>query len=367
MSRITKAILTPHLFIRDLLLKRYPIKYSELKCSIDEIVGIKAALSEIEAIDESISNTLQIDAVFTWVDSSDLEWQKKFRKYEHVESKLRSPAATDQARFENHDELYFAVDSVLKNIKWIRRIFIVTDSQIPKWLASLSKDARDKIVIVDHTEIIESQYLPTFNSHVIEANLYKIKDLSEEFIYFNDDVYVARDLSKSHFFRSNGLASVFTSNKVVADLTTKRATATSYASQNTIKLLNQHYGQVPSNLLQHTYIPLKKETFVLAENVFYNEIKRFQHNKFRSKDDINVGTFLVPWMMYFEGKALISRDICFYFNWRSNDGKAQMKSLLKKKSEGYRPDSICTNDFIKSNEADITCLSSFLTEYFKAD
>lgn len=367
MSRIKKAILTPHLFLRDLLIKRYPVKYSELKCSIDELVGIKIALSEIEAIDERVSNTAQIDVVFTWVDSSDLKWQEKFRKYVQAESSLRSPAATDQARFENHDELYFAVNSVLKNINWVRKIFIVTDSQIPNWLTSLSKGERDKIIIVDHSEIIESEYLPTFNSHVIEANLYKIPGLSEEFIYFNDDIYVARDLSKSHFFRSNGLASVFASNKVVADLTTKRVTATSYASQNTLKLLNQYYGQVPSSLLQHTYIPLKKEVFVLAENIFHDEIKRFQHNKFRSRDDINVGTFLVPWMMYYEGEALISRDICFYFNWRSNDGKAQMKTLLKKKSEGYRPDSICTNDFIKSDEEDGTCLSSFLTEYFKAD
>ena len=45
---------------------------------------------------------------------------------------------------------------------------------------------------MDHREIIEQEYLPTFNSHVIEANLHKIPNLSEHFIYFNDDVFVAK-------------------------------------------------------------------------------------------------------------------------------------------------------------------------------
>lgn len=52
---------------------------------------------------------------------------------------------------------------------------------------------------MDHREIIDHDYLPTFNSHVIEANLHKIPNLSEHFIYFNDDVFVAKPLQKAIF------------------------------------------------------------------------------------------------------------------------------------------------------------------------
>ena len=70
-----------------------------------------------------------------------------------------------------------------------------------------------KIKLINHSQIIDAKYLPTFNSHVIEANLYKIPDLSEHFIYFNDDVFVARPLMPNHFFENNGLASLFVANK----------------------------------------------------------------------------------------------------------------------------------------------------------
>ena len=70
-----------------------------------------------------------------------------------------------------------------------------------------------KVQHIDHSEIISSKYLPTFNSHVIEAHLHNIPNLAENFIYFNDDVFVARELPPGHFFKGNGLASIFISRK----------------------------------------------------------------------------------------------------------------------------------------------------------
>jgi hypothetical protein len=35
-------------------------------------------------------------------------------------------------------------------------------------------------------------FLPTFNIRSIDAVLYKIKDLSEKFIYFNDDMFLIK-------------------------------------------------------------------------------------------------------------------------------------------------------------------------------
>lgn len=364
MSKLKKALITPHLFLRDLLNKRFPIKYSELKHPINKIQSIKETLREIETIDNSIGRASEIDVVFTWVDSSDPSWEAKFLKYLKINKSKISIGAKNPARYENHDELYYSVKSVLDKLNWVRKIYIVTDKQIPKWLGKIPEERRNKLKIVDHEEIIPKEYLPTFNSHVIEANLHRIKGLSENFLYFNDDVFVTTEHTKSHFFRFNGVASLFVSNKTYSGISSKIETATTLATKNSIKLLKRQYGVTPDASIQHTYMPLKKEYFKLAEQIFKNEIKEFQKNKFRSRDDINVGTVLVPWMMYFEGQALLSRDICFYFNCRSNDGKAQMMFLLDKKKQGYYPDSICANDFIKEKEDDLSFFKEFLEEYF---
>ena len=53
------------------------------------------------------------------------------------------------------------------------------------------------IRVVPHSEIFpDTGDLPTFNSHAIEACLHRIPDLSENFLYFNDDVFLGRPRRK---------------------------------------------------------------------------------------------------------------------------------------------------------------------------
>ncbi|WP_352074796.1 hypothetical protein [Escherichia coli] len=49
-------------------------------------------------------------------------------------------------------------------------MYIITDNQTPEWI-----DLYSNVTIIDHRDIIPKEYLPTFNSHVIEAYLHKIK------------------------------------------------------------------------------------------------------------------------------------------------------------------------------------------------
>ncbi len=68
---------------------------------------------------------------------------------------------------------------------------------------SFSPGFRDKIQIVDHTEIFAgfTEFLPTFNSLAIESLIWRIPDLAEHFIYFNDDVFVSAPVGKTDFFQ----------------------------------------------------------------------------------------------------------------------------------------------------------------------
>jgi hypothetical protein len=61
-----------------------------------------------------------------------------------------------------------------------------------------------KLNVVKHTDFIPAEYLPTFSSHAIEMNIHRIPDLAEQFIYFNDDMFLLRPMTEADFFR-NGL------------------------------------------------------------------------------------------------------------------------------------------------------------------
>ncbi|MDK4564075.1 stealth family protein [Kingella kingae] len=339
-KKIKKFFNKPHIFIRDYFNKKYPISNIEQPYLEEEEFLLIQADEKLE----SMIPDFPIDVVFTWVDNSDEKWLKKYYAAlkESDENNL-GLYASDTARFENHNELYYSVHAVKKFMPWVRNIFIVTDNQIPNWL---NTNNNFKIKIIDHKEIISEQYLPTFNSHVIEAHLHKIPNLSEYFIYFNDDVFVARKLQPTHFFEGNGIASIFLADKQISKMRKRGViTPTLTASERSIELLRRFYNHSVDNPLIHTYIPLKKSAFEKVWGMYETEVNSFLGNKFRTNTDLNMASFLVPWSMYLSGESVSKREICYYFNIRSAHSISQYKKLLSKKEKGEQPHSFCANDF----------------------
>lgn len=352
-KKVKKFIKCPSIFFRDYFLKKMPIIRNEVRCSEEEeLILIRHDLE----LDKIISTDFPIDVVYTWVNNKDPKWKHKME--EHKDKNICYAAyATDEARFSNHDELYFSVLSVTVNMPWVRHIYIVTDNQIPPWF---NEQSNDKISIVDHNKIIDKRYLPTFNSHVIEANLHKIPNLSEHFIYFNDDVFVGRPLLPSHFFKSNGIASLFVAHKSLNSMRSKgKSTPTLSASFNSIKIL-ERFGHQVDNPLVHTYIPLHRSTYEYLWGNFEQQIRSFLNNRFRNDNDLNMATFLVPWSNYFLGKAYPQRDICYYFNVRSPNAKDYYKTILKATDTNTMPHSFCANDFNSTDQNKIVNYESKL-------
>lgn len=364
-KKTKKLIKTPGLFFRDYLNKRYPAFSNEQKIAHDdEATVIKYELQQCLLESRLDNHSTPIDAVFTWVDDTDKTWQSQYQQANHSLNGRVGLYADDHARFENHNELYYAIHSILKNLTWVNRIFIITDNQQPKWLDSIDNQ---KITIIDHRQIIDEKYLPTFNSHVIEAHLHKIPNLSENFIYFNDDVFVARPLPKTHFFAPNGNASIFLTEKSLSAMKQKGImTPTLFACSNCQQLL-KNISQTDIDIpLVHTYIPLKKSYFEKAWELYGDAITAFLPNQFRGNNDLNLATFLVPYLMYFDGKSATKTEICYYFNIRSPHAIMQYQQLLQKKSQNEAPHSFCANDF---NSQDTIPnfkehLENFLKSYF---
>lgn len=341
-KKIKKLLTQPGIFFRDFLNKKYPIRNIEQPFSESlESILIKSNRLLYDLVAINVATTFPIDVVFTWVNDSDELWQKKYQTFVPLYMKDAALYATDPARFSNHNELYYSVNAVIKFMPWVNHIYIVTDNQKPAWLNECNK-----VTIVDHKDIIDSEYLPTFNSHVIEAFLHKIPNLSENFIYFNDDVFVARPLQPEHFFQNNGVASLFVAAKSLRKMRENGTiTPTLSASERSITLLNRYYQTNLDTPLVHTYIPLKKSAYQLAWQRYEKDIKTFLSNKFRHNGDLDLANFLIPWLMYFEEKAVPQLEICYYFNIRSPDALAKYRKLIHKKQIGQEPHSFCANDF----------------------
>lgn len=358
LRKTRKLVRNPLIYLRDLLLKRHPLVLNEVGTPVTQ----EQILIQHEAdLHRFADNALEIDVVYTWVDDADPAWrQRMLQAKSETCTQTLGRYALDNARFANHDEIKFSLEGVRRFMPWVRRIYVVTDQQRPSWLENTPD-----VHIVDHREIIEPQFLPTFNSHVIEACLHRIPGLSEQFIYFNDDVFSARPLSKSHFFRSNGIASLFLTQKSLRAMKKKGfATPTLSASMLGAELLRKQYGVLIDTPLTHTYVPLKKSIFEMVWKVHSAEIERFLSNKFRGTDDLNLPTFLVPWTAYFEGKAVPATNICYYFNVRSAAAETQWRQLLAQK-HATPPHSFCANDFNDSNYKEVHgALHQALSAYF---
>ena len=140
----------------------------------------------------------KIDAVITWVDGSEPNYKLK------LEENLKNKKIINR-QYTQANEIDFCVASIIKFAPFVRKIFIVTDKQKPRFSGIRHMVSLEKIEIIDHEEIFRDNLdcMPSFNIRSIDALLFKIKNLSDKFIYFNDDMFLVKETSKEDWFKDN--------------------------------------------------------------------------------------------------------------------------------------------------------------------
>lgn len=134
----------------------------------------------------------KIDFVVTWLDSSDPAWQQEYNEY-----KLSATGDKSAARFRDMNIFRYWFRAVERYAPWVNRVFLVTNGKNPDWI----NPNHPKLVLVSHKEYIPQELLPTFNSCTIELNFHRIKELSEHFVYFNDDILLNGPVSPEYYFQ----------------------------------------------------------------------------------------------------------------------------------------------------------------------
>jgi len=138
-----------------------------------------------------------IDAVITWVDDTDEKWLEE-REYwrRRVRQKTYSDNLTSRSRYRDWGLLPYVFRGIEYFAPWIRNIYFVTYGHLPAWLNTENQRLR----IVNHSDFIPKEYLPTFSSCAIEFCFNRISGLSDRFIYFNDDTFLINNVIPEDFF-----------------------------------------------------------------------------------------------------------------------------------------------------------------------
>ena len=137
----------------------------------------------------------KIDFVVTWVDENDPKWRSE--KAIHEKNNDVNIDLNSEERYRDWEMFKYWFRAVEKHAPWVNRVFLITEGHTPEWL-NLDNE---KLVHVKHADFIDKAYLPTYNSNVIELNIQNIEELSENFVLFNDDTFLNKDVSPQEFFK----------------------------------------------------------------------------------------------------------------------------------------------------------------------
>ena len=143
----------------------------------------------------------EIDLVIPMVFPEDKEWQQAYARF-------RSGDASRNVRFRSWGTEEMMVRCCLKNMPWLRRIYLLlaSPSQVRGWMKNMvatesQHTEKTGVHLVFHEEFIPEEFLPCFTSPTIEMFLHRIPGLAEHFIYANDDMFPLSPLEATDFFR----------------------------------------------------------------------------------------------------------------------------------------------------------------------
>ena len=253
-----------------------------------------------------------IDFVITWVDGTDQDWLAERASYS-------VPRGADVApeRFRSMgDTLRYWFRGVETFCPWVRKVHLVTWGHVPEWLDT----SAPKLHVVRHEDFIPERYLPVFNSNAIEIHFHRIPGLSEQFVSFNDDVYIVRALEPEDFFRDGLPLDMLAVQPVIANPSNP---VMSHIYLNNSLLLSKHFSkravakERPGSLFHVGYPPLyffynalemlypqmtgfytahglasmRKETYRILWDQEREECELTASHRFRDIDDISIYAF----------------------------------------------------------------------------
>lgn len=251
-----------------------------------------------------------IDFVILWVDGNDPAWRKEKAKY----SSKKDISDDRDFKYRDWDNLQFWFRGIEKYAPWVRTVHFVTWGHLPAWLNT----EHPKLHIVNHNDYMDHDDLPCFNSEALEICIHRIPGLAEHFVYFNDDMFLLKDVEPTDFFQNDLPCDSAIMNVHCCELDiggtlcnflnigiiNRHFTMKDVLKNDWKKWFNLKYGlnmlrniyllpcpRFPGMLMQHLPNSYNKSVFEELWNLEPNILKETAHQKFRSLQDVNQWLF----------------------------------------------------------------------------
>lgn len=322
----------------------------------------------------------KIDFVVLWVDSNDLEWIETYNHY-RPEKPIK-----DKARFRNWYIFRYWFRAVERYAPWVNKVFLITNGKFPDWI---NPDC-EKLVLVKHSDFIPEKYLPTFNSITIELNIGRIKELSEHFVYFNDDMFLNAPVSPEYFFR-NGLPCDFNFESPYRNPEhTKEDNYGIYLSMYCdVAIINSHFNRkevvrqawnkwygkhlwwkplllsllmlgrnkFEHFIMHHVEQPMLKSIF---QEVWEKEPEVLERSCSRFRSDIDLNQYIIRYWQFASNKFYPLKRKGIAYQLYNQDILTDLQKVLLEE----RYNSVCINDTTYSSEEDYILASKIVRECF---
>lgn len=316
---------------------------------------------------KNFTSAKPIDFVIIWVDGNDPEWRKEKAEYDpNVEG---GSTANSEVRYRDWDNLQYWFRGVERYAPWVNKIHFVTWGHLPPWLDTTNP----KLNIVKHSDFIPAEYLPTFSSHTIELNLHRIEGLAEQFVYFNDDMFLTKPVNAEDFFVNGVPCDTAALNCVYFNVDTaghfygadlavinNNFKMKQSVKKNFRKWYNLKNGKnnlvktavlslwpwFPGFFNQHAPNGFLKSTFSEIWTKEYDTLDATCRHKFRQVGDVN--QWVVKFWQLAEGNfAVRKNDFAYCYNVRDDNIKALCSDIISKKRA-----MLCINDNSKTVDFD---------------
>ena len=180
-----------------------------------------------------------IDFVIPWIDGSDPKWielKNQYLKASQQDIQMQmEPVDARSIRYRDWGTLHYWFRAVEAYAPWVNRIHLVVWDEVPDWMVQ----EHPKLNIVKHRDYMPEEYLPTFSANPIELNLHRISGLAEQFVYFNDDVYLTAPVKPTDFFVDGLPCDCIAESPCIYD----NSQTFTYILLNDISFVNRHFSR----------------------------------------------------------------------------------------------------------------------------
>lgn len=266
---------------------------------------------------------MKFDIVYTWVDGGEPDYIKVLNKYAQVKRDLNPERYRD-----GFNMLKYSLRSLETHFNSFNKVYLLTARpQVPEWL----DQDHPKLEIVHHDQVIPGEYLPTFNSNVIESFLHRIPGISENFIYLCDDFLFGNDIDLSSFYQDG----------------TYRIFNTFFGENLGWRIYDGYKDIIGLGIIEHQPTLIKKELWEKAYELFPEEVEQTRKSRFRDDRNICPIKLYRHYMLKYQKELsdpvnILELKKSFRFHKITNKLRKQQKFVKGMKE--WSPDYYCMND-----------------------